>query len=92
MLAALQRSVATYRHDTGLKFGFIALIYLDVVLTFVALRLGFTELNPIMANLMGNPWALVVVKGAAPVVISWLIPGRLLVPAIMLPLPWWRGT
>ena len=74
--------MATFRHDAGLKLGFVGLIYLDVVLTFVALRLGFTELNPIMANLVANPWALVLVKGAVPVLIGWLIPGKLLLPSI----------
>ena len=82
-MLSLRQSVATFRHTTWYKLSFIVLVYLDVVMTVVATRNGFTELNPVMAGLVATPWALALVKGAATIGIGWLVPGRLLLPSIL---------
>ncbi len=81
-MALLRSSVATFRHGTRYKTGFVALMYFDVALTFFAVQAGFGEINPIMAGLMASPWKLVLVKGVAPLALAWLLPARLLLPSI----------
>ena len=57
---------------------------LDLVLTLSAVSLGLSELNPLMRYLITVPAMLFVIKVAIPLLIAWLAPGRLLVPAIVL--------
>ena len=82
MLLALREGTATFRRDSALKLGFIFLCYIDLALTLLALRLGFSELNPLMRQLLDRPLELFMVKGAAPLFIGWLVPGKLILPAI----------
>ena len=56
----------------------------DLTFTVVAVSLGFTEMNPFMSFLITLPILLIVVKLVIPVLIAWLIPGRLLLPSIAL--------
>jgi len=76
------REVASFRQGTWLKVAFIVLAYCDLVFTTFALRLGFSELNPYMERMIAYPLAFFLVKGVASVGIAWLVPGRLLLPAI----------
>jgi hypothetical protein len=46
--------------------------------------LGFAEINPLMNFLIHIPVLLLLVKLVIPVLIAWLIPGRLLLPSIAL--------
>jgi len=55
---------------------------LDLALTISATSLGLSELNPFMRSLLANLPELLLVKLIIPVFIAWLIPGRLLLPAI----------
>lgn len=55
---------------------------LDLVLTISATSLGLSELNPFMRSLLANLPELFLVKLIIPVFMAWLIPGRLLLPAI----------
>ena len=57
---------------------------LDLVLTLSAVSVGLSELNPLMRYLITVPAMLFVIKVAIPLLIAWLAPGRLLVPAIVL--------
>lgn len=76
-------SSATFKQCTAEKVAFIALAELDLVLTIGAVFAGFTELNPFVKFLFAVPALMVLIKGILPVVIAWIIPGRLLWPSII---------
>ncbi len=82
--ANLWDSAATFRQGTAEKAAFILLNQFDLTLTVLAIQLGFTELNPFVRYLVDLPVLLLVIKFAIPVLIAWLIPGRLLLPSIVL--------
>ena len=84
MTAGLFASTATFRRCVPEKAAFVLLNLLDMVLTLTAVSWGFSELNPLMRYLVTVPAMLVVVKFAIPLLIAWLAPGRLLLPAILL--------
>jgi hypothetical protein len=77
-------SSATFRRCTVEKVTFVVLSEVDLVMTLIAMRLGFAELNPMMSFLLGIPALLVFVKLLLPVLLAWLMPGRLLWPSIAL--------
>jgi hypothetical protein len=77
-------SFATFRGDTFEKIAFILLNQVDIALTFYALSLGLSELNPVMQALVRSPLELMAVKLLVPALIAWLTPGKLLIPAILL--------
>ena len=81
---SLWASAATFKRGRVEKFSFILLLQLDLVLTVLAISLGLFELNPLMRYFLAVPALLLVVKCIIPVLIAWLIPGRLLLPAIAL--------
>ena len=84
MMAGLWVSTATFRRGTAEKVSFILLSHLDLLLTVLAASLGITELNPLMRYLLTLPVLLLVVKSVIPLLIAWLVPGRLLLPAVAL--------
>jgi hypothetical protein len=75
-------SSATFKQCTAEKVAFIALAEADLLLTVVAVFAGFTELNPFMKFMLAVPALLVLIKGILPVIIAWVVPGRLLWPSI----------
>jgi len=75
-------SSATFKQCTLEKVSFVVLNQVDLVLTLVAINLGFDELNPLVNFLLEMPVLLVLFKLIIPVLIAWLIPGRLLWPSI----------
>jgi hypothetical protein len=75
---------ATFKKRTVEKVSFILLCLFDLTMSVVAVNLGFTEINPVMSFLIQIPALLILVKLAIPVLIAWLIPGRLLWPSIAL--------
>ena len=75
-------SSTTFKKCTAEKTSFIFLNQFDLVLTVVAVYLGFSELNPVVRFLFQIPVLLLIVKLAIPILIAWLIPGRLLWPSI----------
>jgi uncharacterized membrane protein (DUF485 family) len=77
-------SSATFRRCTAEKASFVLLNQVDLTLTVLAIYLGFTELNPFMRYLIHVPAVLLVVKLAIPLLIAWLMPGRVLLPSIAL--------
>jgi uncharacterized membrane protein (DUF485 family) len=77
-------SSATFRRCTAEKVSFVLLNQVDLTLTVLAIYLGFTELNPFMRYLIHVPAVLLVVKLAIPLLIAWLMPGRILLPSIAL--------
>jgi hypothetical protein len=84
MTANLWDSSATFRRCTVEKASFILLSQFDLALTVLAIHLGLSELNPFIRYLVNIPVLLLVFKLAIPLLIAWLIPGRLLLPSIAL--------
>jgi hypothetical protein len=70
--------------DTILKAVFLSLQLADFVLTIVAARSGYPELNPLMQGSMDSLTMMAIFKFVIPVLISWFVPGRWLIPAILL--------
>ena len=83
MMANLWGSAATFRQCAAEKISFVLLNQLDLVLSIFAIYLGLTELNPLIRHLVTMPLMLLIVKFAIPLLIAWLIPGKLLLPAII---------
>jgi hypothetical protein len=75
-------SAATFKKHTQEKVLFILLSEFDLTVTVVAVSMGFTEINPFIKFLITIPLLLIAVKLLIPVLIAWLIPGRLLLPSI----------
>lgn len=84
MTTGLFESSATFRKQTVAKAAFVLLGLLDLVLTAVAMNLGLTELNPVIRFALEVPVLLMIIKFLIPLIIAWLMPGKLLVPSIAL--------
>jgi len=67
-----------------IRVGYVLLHQVDLALTVFAVSLGLFELNPLVRNLLPTPVQLVVVKLVIPILIAWLIPSKLLLPALAL--------
>jgi hypothetical protein len=80
VLKSLQRD----KTDTLFKVVFLSLQFVDLVMTLVAARYGYPELNPFMRLSLESLYKLAIFKFFIPVLISWFVPGRWLLPAIML--------
>ena len=70
--------------DTALKAVFLSLQLIDLMLTALAARYGWLELNPLMKVSTDSTYKLALFKFGIPVIISWFVPGRWLIPAILL--------
>lgn len=77
-------SAATFKKYTRVKVLFILLNEFDLTFTVVAVAMGLTEINPLMRFLISLPVLLILFKLVIPVLIAWLVPGRLLWPAMIL--------
>jgi hypothetical protein len=75
-------SSATFKKCTVEKASFVLLNQFDLTLTVVALYLGLSELNPLVRFLINVPVLLVVFKLVIPLLLAWLMPGKLLLPSI----------
>ncbi|MFH1169791.1 MAG: DUF5658 family protein [Chloroflexota bacterium] len=84
MTASLWSSAGTFRRDTAEKVSFILLNQLDLLLTVAAVSLGLAEQNPLIRYLLAVPLQLMIIKLVIPLLIAWLAPGKLLLPAIIL--------
>lgn len=84
VLSAFMNSAFTFRQGTSEKFLFIALNYLDLMLTTTAISCGLSEMNPIVSGMLYSPLALFVFKILAPIGLAWAIPGKWLYPGILL--------
>jgi hypothetical protein len=71
-------------HDVILKAVYLSLQLLDLGLTIMAAHFGFPELNPFMRASLSSPYQLAIVKFGIPLLFGWLVPGKLLIPAIVL--------
>ena len=68
--------------DLRLKIIYLVLQVLDLSLTLFAMTVGAQELNPVMRASLGSPLQITVLKGGMPLLIAWLVPGKLLIPAV----------
>ena len=84
MIANWMDSAVTFKKCTGSKITFILLNQLDLSLTVLAISLGLTELNPFVRFLVQMPVLLILVKLLIPVLLAWIMPGKLLWPSIAL--------
>ena len=66
------------------KVSFVLLNQVDLFLSVLAVSLGLWEINPLMRYLVTVPALLVIFKFVIPLLIAWLVPGKLLLPAIVL--------
>jgi len=62
----------------------VLLNQVDLTLTVLAVSLGLSELNPLMRYLVTVPVLLWIIKGAVPLLIAWLVPGKFLLPSVVL--------
>lgn len=83
VLTNLMSSAITFRKGTVEKLTFIILNVVDLSLTSLALSQGATELNPLMLNMLNVPYRLYLVKLILPTFLAWLVPGKLLIPAVI---------
>ena len=74
---------SSHSKDLYIKFSYVFLHQIDLALTVLAVSAGFSELNPILKSMLGLPLQLVLVKLIIPLIIAWLVPGKLLIPAIV---------
>ena len=84
MTTGLFESTATFKKCAAEKLSFIVLGFLDLVLTVLAINLGFHEINPLMRLFLQIPAVLLLIKLLLPALIAWLVPGKLLWPSIAL--------
>jgi len=82
MITGWWESTATFKKCTIEKVSFIFLCLLDLILTIVAMNLGLSEINPLVGYLVQIPALFILVKLFIPVIIAWIMPGRLLIPSI----------
>lgn len=63
---------------------YVLLQQADILLTSVAISSGFRELNPVVRGWLDTPVEWWVFKLVIPLFIAWLVPARLLLPALVL--------
>ncbi len=83
-MAVLRAAVFEQKQATLPKAGFLLLVYVDLLLTLFAVSHGFNEMNPMMVHYLSKPWELFFVKVVAPPFIAWAVPGKFLIPSIVL--------
>ena len=77
-------SVVEWKKGLSIKVAYVILHQADILLTNFAISAGFKELNPVIRGLMDMPIQLLVFKLIIPLIIAWLVPAKLLLPALVL--------
>jgi hypothetical protein len=77
-------SIEEFKKGLGIKVAYVLLHQADILLTNAALSAGFRELNPVMRGLLDTPVQLLMFKFIMPLIIAWLVPAKLLLPALAL--------
>ena len=70
--------------DILLRVIYLCLQLIDLELTLIASQLGFLELNPLMRMSLMSPFHLALFKVGIPLLICIFVPGRFLIPGIVL--------
>jgi hypothetical protein len=73
-----------FRRGLSLRVTYMALQLVDCLMTVLAVNGGYQELNPVMRGMLGSPLELVAFKVVVPLAIAWLVPAKLLIPALVL--------
>jgi hypothetical protein len=81
VIMGLLDSAATFKRDTSSKLLFVLLNQVDLLLTLVAVSWGLIELNPVISHAIGSPAEILLLKLIIPVIVAYLCPGKLLIPA-----------
>jgi hypothetical protein len=77
-------TVAEWKKGLVIKVAYVLLHQADILLTSFALSAGFQEINPVIRASLETPVLILVLKLFIPLIIAWLVPARLLIPAIVL--------
>jgi hypothetical protein len=80
----LLASAVTFKRATPEKLAFIVLNLVDLGLTLFAASIGAHELNPLMNKMLAAPYQMYMAKVVIPVLLAWLLPGKILIPSIAL--------
>jgi hypothetical protein len=78
---AIREKRREHHLSLAVKASYLILQQLDLALTVMAVSFGLNEMNPWMRAMLDSPLELVVVKLVIPLLIAWLVPYRLLIPA-----------
>ena len=70
--------------DIVFRVAYLSLQLVDLGLTLMASYCGFEELNPFVRASLASPYQIYIFKLGIPLVIAWFVPGKLLIPAIIL--------
>ena len=70
--------------DVVFRVVYLSLQLVDLGLTLMAAHFGFEELNPFVKTSLASPYQMYILKLGIPLVITWFVPGKLLIPAIIL--------
>ena len=77
-------SVTEWKKGLSIKVAYVLLHQADILLTNFAISAGFKELNPVIRGLLDTPVQLLIFKLIIPLIIAWLVPAKLLLPALLL--------
>ncbi len=77
-------SVAEFKKGLSIKVAYVLLHQADILMTNFAISAGFRESNPLIRGLLDTPVQLLVFKLVIPLIIAWLVPAKLLLPALAL--------
>jgi hypothetical protein len=77
-------TVAEWKKGLSIKVAYVLLHQADILLTTFAVSAGFREVNPVIKVSLDAPVQLLALKLFIPMLIAWLVPARLLIPAIVL--------
>jgi hypothetical protein len=77
-------SVAEWKRGLSIKVAYVLLHQADILMTNFAIYTGFKEFNPVIRGLLDSPVQLLVFKLIIPLIIAWLVPAKLLLPALVL--------
>jgi hypothetical protein len=77
-------TVEEFRKGLSLRVAYVALQLADFLMTLFAASSGYKEINPLMRGMLGSPVELVTFKLIIPLAIAWLVPAKLLIPALVL--------
>jgi hypothetical protein len=83
-MSNLLASAVTFKRSTPEKMLFIILNLFDLGLTIFASSIGAHELNPLMNKMLAAPYQIYMAKLVIPVLLAWLLPGKILIPSITL--------
>jgi hypothetical protein len=76
-------TVQEFRKGLSIRVTYIALQLIDCLMTVLAVNAGFDELNPVMRGMLDSAFQLIMFKIVIPLLLAWLVPSKLLIPAAL---------